>query len=712
MGARDAEIVTARRRHFGPRAAALVALLLAGEARPPASDAQPQPSTAPSGSLTDTSTVIRLPGYEVSAARPLEDPQLRLGTGFARAYDVTASRGRLRTVADVLTAATGVHVRDFGGVGSFSTLSIRGSSSGQVAVYLDGVPLNSAQYGVVNVADLPIEAIERIEVYRGSAPLGFESPGGGVIHLITDRRRGRWLRASGGGGSFGTDREDVGFGWRAGRTSVMAVGQLLRGRGDFAYLDDNATPYNAGDDTTRARVNNDLWLASATGRAEQRLGPLALSLTHDQLDKEHGTPGIGANPALEARFRTERQVSNLRLAWAGAKEEPGADRSAAALRLYQVRQRDRFSDPRGELTGVRQDNDNRTLRWGSQVLVPIALGWGQSLGFAVEGRREQYQPRLNLPAPRELPSANREFASWAAEDRWTFGGGRYSLVGSVRRQVTADQFPGGSPYPGALPVPATEREVWQTSWTCGARADLLAGLNLKGSVARLARMPTFEELFGNVGGIYGNPRARPEQVTTRDVGLVGLWRPGARSRTLWPAWVDAQLSTYRSDAIDLLTFLPNSQQFSVAQNISAARLSGVELSSRAGWAGGLSTDLSWTRQWTRDRGEVAYWNGRELPGRPRDEGALQISHARPRWQVGYELHLVSANYLDRANLARIPARALHDLAAAFRTGPAEWIAECVNLTDRRVEDFAGFPLPGRSFFVGARVRLDRKETPP
>ena len=688
-------------------ATALTLLLSAGVALAEA----PPAAVTPAGSVADTSTVIVLPAIEVNAARPVEDRRLRLGVGFARAYDVTESRGRLRTVADVLTTATGVHVRDFGGLGSFSTLSIRGSSAGQVAVYLDGVPLNSAQYGVVNIADLPIEAIERIEVFRGSAPLGLDSPGGGVVHLITGSERGRWLRASGGGGSFGTERGDFGLGWRGDRTAFMAVGQLLRGRGDFAYFDDNATPYNTTDDTTRTRANNDLWLTAATARAEQRLGPLALSLTHDHLAKDHGTPGIGANPARDARFRTERDVSNLRLAWAGSTALGGGPREEPAVRLYWVGQRDRFSDPRGELTGVRQDNDNRTRRWGSQVLVPVALGGGQSLSLLAEGRREQYAPRLQLPSPRALPGSNRDLAIWGVEDRWTFADRRFSLLASVRRQVTADDFPGGSAYPGALPVASSRRSVWQTSWTGGARVDFVEGLSLKGSVSRLARMPTLEELFGNAGGIYGNPLAKPEQVTTRDIGLVGLWKPNPGSGPLRPAWVDAQLSTYRSDAVDLLVFLP-SQNFSVARNISAARLSGVELSGRAAWPGGLSTELSWTRQWTRDEGEPAYWHGRELPGRPRDEAAIQITHARPRGQIGYGLHLVSANYLDRANVARIPARALHDLGGAVRTGPAEWIAECVNLTDQRVEDFAGYPLPGRVFFVGARLRLDRKETPP
>ena len=60
-----------------------------------------------------------------------------------------------------------MRVVQYGGLGAFSTVSLRGAPAGQVAVYLDGVPLTSAAHGVVNLADLPVTAIERIEVYRG-----------------------------------------------------------------------------------------------------------------------------------------------------------------------------------------------------------------------------------------------------------------------------------------------------------------------------------------------------------------------------------------------------------------------------------------------------------------------------------------------------------------------------------------------------------------
>src|SRR5262244_2712055 len=92
-------------------------------------------------SATPAEPVLTLPPVEVPAARPSADQRLRLRPGFARAIDVPKAYGRPRMVSDLVAGTVGVHVRQLGGIGSFSSVSIRGAPSSQVAVYLDGVPL-------------------------------------------------------------------------------------------------------------------------------------------------------------------------------------------------------------------------------------------------------------------------------------------------------------------------------------------------------------------------------------------------------------------------------------------------------------------------------------------------------------------------------------------------------------------------------------------
>ncbi len=691
-------------------AAALAAVLAASPAAAVASDSL----------RADRDTVYTLPVQQVvdGRARP-DDPALRAAVGFARSYDVSQAHGRLRTTADLLSTGVGVHVRRFGGLGSFGAVSIRGSSSSQVAFYLDGVPLNQAQYGVVNAADLPIEALGRIDVYRGGAPLAFDAPGGGVVELVT-RDDGRlWARAAVGAGSFDTRKTDGAFGATRGATRLTVVGQYLESEGDFPYRDDNGTDAEPGDDVDAVRANNAFVSRAWTGRLATAAGPVAMSLTHDRLDKTQGTPGTGSNTALYANLRTERAVTGLRLERRNASVAAAPPPSIVpSLLFYSVRNRDRFNDPARELTGSRMATDDQTSRDGARLLTRVALPAANALELVAEARRERYVPGTEIPAPSAGPTRTREFLVFGAEDRWSPSDGRIGLTAQVRSENTFDAFPAGSPYPGALPRPAVSRTERFTRGTLGARADVLRGafgtLALRASASRLGRMPTLEELFGHRGGVHGNPDARPEQLSTRDAGL-GLDLAGARDGG-GPRWVELQVVAFRTDATDLLVWIQNSAQTSVAQNVSAARIEGVEVAARTAWTRGLSVDLSYTRQWTRDESDVAYWRGNELPGRPGHEASLRLAHAAAHapFRPFAELHVVGAHSLDRANLQPIDARALIDLGATVAPAwaPLELTMECTNLTDRRVFDFGGYPLPGRSLFAGLRYRFDGKDGHP
>jgi iron complex outermembrane receptor protein len=663
-------------------------------------------------------SVYTLPVEQVVEARAHDHPALRQVPGFARSYDVSQSYGRLRSTADLLAGGVGVHVRQFGGLGSFSAVSIRGSASSQVAFYLDGVPLNQAQYGVVNAADLPIEALGRIEVFRGGAPLAFDAPGGGVVQLLSREDGRTWARASVGVGSFDTRKSDGAFGVTRGRTSGLVVGQYLESRGDFPYHDDNDTDVQTGDDENARRANNAFVARAWTGRLATSSGPVTLSLVHDRLAKAQGTPGTGGNTALAAGLRIDRALTGLLV-----RPAPGRAPTARGVVLdpsllaYAVRHRDRFVDPLRELTGSRVDSDERTTRDGARLVLRAGpLPGDHALELAAEARRERFTPRTNVPAPSVGPTRTREFVALGAEDCWSPGQGRLDLTAQVRREATFDAFPAGSPYPGALPTPAVARTTRQTRATLGARVDVLRATGraggLRGSASWLGRTPSLEELFGHRGGVHGNPLARPERLATHDAGLVANLE--LRGGGALPGWLEAQVAAYRTDATDLLVYVQTSAQTSVAQNVDAARLEGLELAARAGWKCGLAADLSWTRQWTRDEGEATFWRGRALPGRPAHEASLRLSYARAAWRPFGELHVVGRHFLDRANLQSPPGRALVDLglAVAPGTGALEATLEARNLTDRRVFDFGGYPLPGRSLFAGLRVRFDGKDGRP
>ena len=88
--------------------------------------------------------------------------------------------------AEVLQYVPGVYVEFNGGLGSdASGIRIQGSETRQVAIFQDGVPLNQLANPQTNLSYLPVDDIDRIEIYEGAASSAWGSSLGGVVNIIT-----------------------------------------------------------------------------------------------------------------------------------------------------------------------------------------------------------------------------------------------------------------------------------------------------------------------------------------------------------------------------------------------------------------------------------------------------------------------------------------------------------------------------------------------
>jgi len=102
------------------------------------------------------------------------------------AADIQAAQ--VEDIPDLLTSVPGISVSDSGGRGSSTGVFIRGVSSSQTIVLIDGVRVGSATLGAAALNSYPVEAIERIEVVKGplSGIYGADAVGG-VVQLFTKK---------------------------------------------------------------------------------------------------------------------------------------------------------------------------------------------------------------------------------------------------------------------------------------------------------------------------------------------------------------------------------------------------------------------------------------------------------------------------------------------------------------------------------------------
>jgi outer membrane receptor protein involved in Fe transport len=211
-------------------------------------------------------------------------------------------------------------------------------------------------------------------------------------------------------------------------------------------------------------------------------------------------------------------------------------------------------------------------------------------------------------------------------------------------------------------------------------------------------------MFGDRGVIVGNPGLEPESAGNVDLGFALSWGDPA-----WRLSGSVEGAFFGSFAEDLVVFLPQSQSVFRAENVGSSRTLGCELTLRADWADHVSASVRYAFQDARDTGDVPYWSGGRVPGRPPHDLAFRLEGSYGPLRAWYELDWLSETALDRANLRWVPMRATH--AAGFglswsRPGLEVRVAvEGRNLGDAWVYDAFRYPLPGRSFFGSVSVRM-------
>lgn len=90
------------------------------------------------------------------------------------------------TLADVLNTVNGVQVFPFGNApGDGMQVLLQGSLAKHVAVFIDGVSMNSLSALTADVGAIPVQFIEKIEIIKGPASSAWGSSLGGVINVIT-----------------------------------------------------------------------------------------------------------------------------------------------------------------------------------------------------------------------------------------------------------------------------------------------------------------------------------------------------------------------------------------------------------------------------------------------------------------------------------------------------------------------------------------------
>ncbi len=620
-------------------------------------------------------------------AAPREDrsaaASVVLPSDSPRAYDDLGS---------LLLQVPGVTVTRTGSSQAFSSVTLRGGNPDQVLIYVDGVPLNIAEGGGVDVSTLPLGDVERVEVYRGTSPLAFgESALGGIISITTRTPGLARATARAGVGSFQTAFGDASGSGRAGPLKLYLGGHVFSSKGDYP-LRYNGTPLNPSTEVDTVRQNNDTLEGNGVFRAMVSLaGRRTLALGLIGFSRDEGLPGpIGAlggpgEVALHARFHTARGLGMLRYE---SRDDVGPGGRLEA-EVFVSLERNRLLDPDSEVQNQGPSFAHQTtLSIGTTVHAARPLGeWGRAAAV-LEGRRETFTPvdeldpvNPGVPARRLVGVAGAELTLfWHRLD--------LEIIPSVRVEALEDQA--GSTITRALPT-----------YRLGLVRALSAQATLKANAGLYHRAPSFLELYGDgTRRLLGNGTLVPESGTNADLGL-WIDRSGDRVSAV------SRTTLFGALASDLIYWLPTSGGPSRAENLNSARVFGLEQELQLAIGHHARLVAQATYLVANDESDDPTTRGKAIPHHPRWAG-----YARPELvRVGLphqmefaaygDAAILADTYDDPANVFRIPTEVLVGAGASLsrpRSG-LRLTLSALNLSDSRSWNFSSWPLPGRTVFL-------------
>lgn len=574
--------------------------------------------------------------------------------------------------------------------GHFSSVSLRGSTGSQVTIFIDGQEVPSGAKGAIDLSQFSLSEFERVEIYRNHVPARFgPSRLGGVIHLISRRNlEGRNSgRVSLSVGEFGHLNAMGELRFQRGSTKHHLRLERAESKGDYEYLDDNLTPNQGNDDVYRTRINNGFESASFGWHLDHLpSSQKRWSLDLRALDREKGMPGPGhqqtATPRLEEQqWHLGLEHDRQSLLWKEGR---------SLYRLLLEHGLEHYTDLQGELgaflpTDSEYEQRSIWMEWQESGMIgPVQTLTRARYGFL---RYQTQDHRLGLTLPRN--SRNQlDLSTEAAlfinrlnlEVRPNLS---YILLDSDLRETIGPNPPRKEHESDFLP-------------SVTFILTLPLGLSFDSSISRAVRHPTLPELFGNRGSMRGNSTLTSEKSTNLEAGFSWtLPRPSSFFRS-----AKFRASAFKLSRNNLIQIVVNSQGVGSAENIAKGEIEGLEIETSLQ----LGEHFFFTQGLSQLDHRIVessfpFEVNKKLPGIYGMSWKPEVEWRQGPISIRYNLVYEEEMYYDRTNLFRAADKVLHDATITLKHDPWLVALSGFNLADEDIEDFYGWPRPGRHFHL-------------
>ncbi len=627
----------------------------------------------------------------VVTATRVEEPKKDVPASVQMITQEDIRNSTAQNAGDLIAEAGTGHVHKYPGVLT-GRISLRGFSTDLFSPLKSRVLIliNGHYAGTVNLAKIPVEDIERIEIVKGPGSVLYGSQAmGGVINIITKRIREEGLHASFSGeiGSWDYWKSQAEAGLKKGPFDLYFTAS--RSSRDNYYTKDYGEIKNTSydDETVSLRL----------GYSFTKEHHLSVGVQHWR-GWDIGSPGAIYAPDPDNYSDKERNGLDLNYTF-----------NTLKIGYYLIKDKDEWHGGMTRGPGNSSITIKKTNTMGASVQKTFNFGFIR-LVTGADWNRIKITSSRNTGAP-YFPNSRYSSYGVFTEARSEFMEKKLLLNIGIRY----DYFKNEILSTNGLSVNPRDENIDHITVRGGVVYAINDAFRFKANIGTAFRAPAPDELatdyVSSWGTHYlGNPDLNPEKSTTYEAGIEYSSRPLRADFTFFHSRFKDKILNYYNTNLSAMTW----------KNVDGATVQGWEmnLAYDIGYAAGLNMIIEpfanvtyHTRYSAKDEDEISKY-GKTLLYTPKWTGAFGIRAMGQRW----DMRLI-ANYtgdervMDWNRTSPTYGQVVKkgdftvvNLKGSYRVHKnIEFTASVENLLNRAYEYVLGYPMPKRTYYAGLRI---------
>ncbi|WPU91264.1 TonB-dependent receptor [Mucilaginibacter sabulilitoris] len=623
-------------------------------------------------------------------------PQVQTITPAQQISSIDFTRNSAFTVADAIRNFAGVNIKDYGGIGGVKTVLVRSLGANHTGIFYDGVQLNDAQNGQIDLGRLNLNNVQSIALYNGQ-PDNICAPARAfasasllsikTIRPLLGAEKPYQVLVGIKGGSFGLINPYIQWQQRINKNwSAVVNSYLEKADGQYKYKVNGD-----GSDTLATRRNGDIKAQQADAALYWTKSDSNQFNFHvNYYNSDRGLPGavVFYNPYSKQRVQN-RDI----FAQAGYEHLWGSSLhlllNTKLSRLYTHYTDPDFLNNQG---GLNYKYTQKEVYQSATLAYHILSNW--EVSYAVDFAYTHLDANITNYAYPSRSTLLNAIASNLIVGKWRFQG---SLLNSnINESVKTGKA-------------SASRNVYSPTLMATFKPFNNSNFQLRAFYKNSFRYPTFDEFYYFAIQVRD---LKPEFAKQYDLGATFT-----KSLNSWLDYVTFTADAYYNNVTDKILSIPNQNPYiSSISNLGKVDVKGIDVSIKTqsklnnNWRALLTANYSFQKAIdVSDPASSVYL--KQIPYSPKHTVAINAGIDHRQFGIYYNQVLSSSRYYSGENLPEnlLSGYSVSDASAVYnfllKTKQVTAAVEVNNLFNANYAVIRSFPLPGRSYRFTIQIKI-------